>query len=250
MSDQQNAGEQPTAQGAMPQPTPVFDVTLQHLYGGRVHKQLWIFFFIAVSFLLGAWLPWKGGQESMGLPQAILAIFAFAGVVGGYFGLKGRRPALTPIMFTEMIAIVFLAISFVGVTADRDAVHNARLDAIGAQMNGMRQGPEYDALKKQWDATDGEVWGVADLLGGPFTTMRAKTDDPARIRYEQAWSSFGTGFFLTALTAIFTFFFMAMTIVGAMKAGKAKQEAVAAERAANRRGALGKDAKAEGEKKA
>jgi uncharacterized membrane protein len=240
MSEQVNGGAQ---QPEMPQPTPVFDVTFQHFYSGQVFKQLWIFFYIGVAFFVGAVLPWEGSAvgehpwHAPGMMQAILIIFSLACVIGGFVGLKGRRPAMTPLMFTEMIAIMFVAIfAFQATNKDSDPENDPRLAAIESEMAGLSNTePRWIELNADRDAIFEGKSILKDIFVGPFSTMTMPPSDPERQQFLESWHTFGTGFYVTALTSVFTLIFMVITIMGASKANKIRKEEMAEQRSAARR---------------
>lgn len=252
MSEQNGGAQQPE----MPQPTPVYDVTFQHFYSGQVFKQLWIFFYIGVAFLVGAILPWEGSAvgtypwHAPGLMQAVLIVFGLACVIGGYAGLKGRRPALTPLMLTEMLSIMFIAIFAFQATnkGDVDPESDPRLASIVSEMSaladsGQEGGERYNELDAQRIAIYEGGSVIKDIVTGPFTTLTEPQGSADRQQFLQSWHTFGSGFYLTVLTSIFTLVFMAITIAGASKANKVQKEAAAAERSARRSSTLKKDEK-------
>lgn len=233
----------------MPEPIPVFDVSKDHIYYGKVFKQYYVFLWCCVAYLIAAILPWDGGSDRMGVLQSIFAVFAIGGIFNCWSSIRSRHLTFWPIMIIEIAALCFVGGHFKMVDVRNTGEYklaaaeiNKQISNVPVGMTKIQEGIRDEALRAQFAETKKNYeWSLATVITAPIK-MVSETDAKKRAPYEFAYNRFGAGFHLMVLTMVFLFVFMIGSIGMAVATAKPKEDPAEARRKARK---LGKDADAQ-----
>lgn len=228
----------PSAPG-MPEPQPVFDVSSQHVWAGRVEFQKYVFLWVACAFFLGAILSWRGpaGAGGMNLMQALICLLSLPAIWGMIVVIRGRRAMSAALFLVEFVALFSVVIHYSVVSREAKTARDAKLDSINISISNLNKEfggkagtmAESKLLSAEWERVEkGEAWGLGDIFAAPIAIIKKAPDDLDRVRAEAAWNSFGTGFYLTVLASAFFVLYFIFVIIRAVSASKKKDAAAPA----------------------
>ena len=214
MADHESGGPSPVVNDPKPA-LQVEDSSWSALHEGRVFNEVWAMFWIAVAFLLAAFLPWRPSEAVTGMTfgRAVFAVAALGAVFGAWTSMRLRRILIWPLFLAEAIAVVMLAVDY----------RDARREAVARARTSLAETGSY---------SDGADWSVVDLLLAPVRDLLSNAVGPAAARSAEAREAFGAGWKLALAAAMSQLILMIWTVVRSRAANRTARS----RRAVKRRG--------------